>query len=93
LTSDRWQIEIMPSARRDLNQLQEVAAAAVLEAIDHIADAPQRMGKPLRLELEGLWSARRGPYRVIYRIDEGKRLVQIIAVDHRADVYRRARRR
>jgi mRNA-degrading endonuclease RelE of RelBE toxin-antitoxin system len=93
LTSDRWQIEIMPSARRDLNQLQEVAAAAVLEAIDHIADAPQRMGKPLRLELEGLWSARRGPYRVIYRIDEGKRLVQIITVDHRADVYRRARRR
>jgi mRNA-degrading endonuclease RelE of RelBE toxin-antitoxin system len=93
LTSDRWQIEIMPSARRDLNQLQEVAAAAVLEAIDHIADAPQRMGKPLRLELEGLWSARRGPYRVVYRIDEGKRLVQIITVDHRADVYRRARRR
>jgi mRNA interferase RelE/StbE len=82
----------MPSARRDLSRLQEVAAAAVLEAIDHIADAPQRMGKPLRLELEGLWSARRGPYRVVYRIDEGKRLVQIITVDHRADVYRRARR-
>jgi mRNA-degrading endonuclease RelE of RelBE toxin-antitoxin system len=92
VTSDRWRIEIMPSARRDLNRLQEVAAAAVLEAIDHIADAPQRMGKPLRLELEGLWSARRGPYRVVYRIDEGKRLVQIITVDHRADVYRRARR-
>jgi mRNA interferase RelE/StbE len=92
VTSDRWRIEIMPSARRDLNRLQEVAAAAVLEAIDHIADAPQRMGKPLRLELEGLWSARRGPYRVVYRIDDGKRLVQIITVDHRADVYRRARR-
>jgi mRNA interferase RelE/StbE len=92
VTSDRWRIEIMPSARRDLNRLQKVAAAAVLEAIDHIADSPQRMGKPLRLELEGLWSARRGPYRVVYRIDEGKRLVQIITIDHRADVYRRARR-
>jgi mRNA interferase RelE/StbE len=92
VTSDRWQIEIMPSARRDLNRLKEAAASAVLEAIDHIANAPQRMGKPLRLELEGLWSARRGPYRLVYRIDEGKRLVQIITVDHRADVYRRARR-
>lgn len=81
----------MPSARRDLNRLKEAAALAVLEAIDHIADAPQRMGRPLRLELEGLWSARRGPYRVVYRIDEDKRLVQIITVDHRADVYRRAR--
>jgi len=82
----------MPSARRDLNRLKETAASAVLETIDHIADAPQRIGKPLRLELEGLWSARRGPYRVVYRIDEGGRLVQIITVDHRADVYRRARR-
>ncbi|MHB8614074.1 MAG: type II toxin-antitoxin system RelE family toxin [Candidatus Dormibacteraceae bacterium] len=82
----------MPSARRDLNRLKATAASAVLETIDHIADAPQRMGKPLRLELEGLWSARRGPYRVVYRIDEGERLVQIIMVDHRADVYRRARR-
>ena len=82
----------MPSAKRDLNRLKDAAASAVLEAIDHIADAPQRMGKPLRLELEGLWSARRGSYRVVYRIDEGKRLVQIITVDHRADVYRRARR-
>jgi mRNA interferase RelE/StbE len=92
VTSDPWRIEIMPSARRDLNRLKEAAAAAVLEAIEHIADAPHRMGKPLRLELEGLWSARRGTYRVVYRIDETKRLVQIITIDHRADVYRRARR-
>ena len=92
MTSDPWRIEIMPSARRDLNRLKETAAAAVLEAIEHIADAPHRMGKPLRLELEGLWSARRGTYRVVYRIDETKRLVQIITIDHRADVYRRARR-
>jgi mRNA interferase RelE/StbE len=90
--SDPWRIEIMPSARRDLNRLKEVGAAAVLEAIDHIADAPHRMGKPLRLELEGLWSARRGTYRVVYRIDESKRLVQIITIDHRDDVYPRARR-
>ena len=92
MTSARWRVEIMPSAKRDLNRLKDAAASAVLEAIDHIADAPQRMGKPLRLELEGLWSARRGSYRVVYRIDEGKRLVQIITIDHRADVYRRARR-
>jgi mRNA-degrading endonuclease RelE of RelBE toxin-antitoxin system len=92
VTSERWRIEIMPSARRDLNRLKEAAASAVLEAIDHIADAPQRMDKPLRLELEGLRSARRGPYRLIYRIVEGQRLVQIITLDHRADVYRRARR-
>ncbi|MEP7105064.1 MAG: type II toxin-antitoxin system RelE/ParE family toxin [Chloroflexota bacterium] len=49
-------------------------------------------GKPLRLELQGLWSARRGSYRVVYRIDESRRLIQIVTIDHRSDVYRRARR-
>ena len=39
------------------------------------------MGNPLGPELEGLWSARRGSYRVIYRIDEGERLVQIVTID------------
>ena len=82
----------MPSARRDLNRLKEGVVSAVLETIDHIANAPQRMGKPLRLELEGLWTARRGQYRVLYRIDEERQVVEIITIDHRADVYRRARR-
>jgi len=82
----------MPSARRDLNRLKEGVASAVLETIDHIADAPQRIGKPLRLELEGLWTARRGQYRVLYRIDEERQVVEIITIDHRADFYRRGRR-
>ncbi len=89
----RWRVEIMPSARRDLNRLTEAPAAAVLEAIDHIAEAPRRMGKPLKLELEGLWSARRGYYRIVYRIDEESHRVEVVTVDHRSDVYRRARLR
>ena len=93
MTLPRWQIEIMPSAQRDLNRLKVGVASAVLETIDRIADAPQRMGKPLRLELEGLWTARRGQYRVLYRIDEARHVVEIVTIDHRADVYRRGRRR
>jgi len=92
VTPARWRVEIMPSARRDLNRLKEGVASAVLETIDHIADAPQRIGKPLRVELEGLWTARRGQYRVLYRIDEERNVVEIVTIDHRADVYRRARR-
>ena len=54
-----------------------------------LAREPRRVGKPLRRELTGLYSARRGPYRVLYRIDEDHSLVLIERVDHRADVYRR----
>jgi mRNA-degrading endonuclease RelE of RelBE toxin-antitoxin system len=53
-----------------------------------MADNPARLGKPLRFELEGLRSARRGDYRVIYRIDPGRHRVEIVAIEHRSDAYR-----
>jgi mRNA interferase RelE/StbE len=53
-----------------------------------LADNPARLGKPLRFELEGLHSARRGDYRVIYRIDRASHRVEIVAIEHRSDAYR-----
>ena len=50
------------------------------------------VGKPLQLELKGQWSARRGPYRIIYSIDDSTAPITVTAVAHRADVYRRGRR-
>ena len=50
---------------------------------------PHRGGKPLRFELAGKRSARRGNYRVIYEILETAVQVEAIAVQHRADGYRR----
>jgi mRNA interferase RelE/StbE len=53
-----------------------------------LLEAPTWVGKPLRRDLEGLWSARRGPYRVIYEIDEPAKRVVALRIDHRTDVYR-----
>jgi mRNA interferase RelE/StbE len=47
------------------------------------------VGKPLRFEYEGRWSARRGPYRIISSLDQARRTVTVLAVGHRADVYRK----
>jgi mRNA-degrading endonuclease RelE of RelBE toxin-antitoxin system len=47
-----------------------------------------RVGKPLERELAGLFGARRGPYRLPYRIDDEAQRVYIVHIDHRADVYR-----
>jgi mRNA-degrading endonuclease RelE of RelBE toxin-antitoxin system len=46
------------------------------------------VGKPLKLGLEGLHSARRGDYRVIYRIDDQRRPIDVVAIEHRSDIYR-----
>jgi len=71
---------------RDLPQA--VAAAVVDFLFGPLAADPHRVGKPLRLELEGLWSARRGQYRVIYSIHDDQVLVRVVRISHRADVYR-----
>ena len=66
---------------------REAAAIAELLTGDLLA-APRRVGKPLRRELSGLWSARRGSYRVIYEIDDETPGVVVLRIDHRADIYR-----
>jgi mRNA interferase RelE/StbE len=80
----------MPTARRLLRRLPERYAAAVVELLPAIAANPKRLGKPLRFELEGRWAARRGPYRVIYALEQKSRTVTVLAVAHRADIYRRS---
>lgn len=63
-------------------------AAAVAEfPVGGLLAAPTRVGTPLRRDLQGLWSARRGPYRVVYEIDEAAGRVVVLRIDHRADVY------
>ena len=78
-----------PAAKTIANELPESVASAVIELITGpLLENPRRVGVALRNELEGLWSARRGTYRVLYRIDETQREVVVLRVGHRRDVYR-----
>ena len=54
-----------------------------------LLDNPHRVGKRLRPPLEDRHTARRGTYRVIYRIDDENRSVTVVDVAHRRDAYRR----
>lgn len=79
-----------PAARALANRLPEKIAAAVHEFITTtLLENPHRLGKRLRIPpYEGTWSARRGSYRVLYEIDEPRRVVTVTAVEHRGDAYR-----
>ena len=77
------------AARRLAEHLPEAVAAARVEFIfGPLAEVPHRVGAPLRPPFEGQWRARRGEYRVRYRIDESVGIVDVIDVDHRRDAYR-----
>ena len=87
---DPLSISWSASAHRDLEKLPEMVATAVIEFIyGGLVDNPRRVGHELTLELAGLHSARRGDFRVLYRIKEDSGEVVIVNIDHRSDVYRR----
>ncbi|MEI6373446.1 MAG: type II toxin-antitoxin system RelE/ParE family toxin [Actinomycetes bacterium] len=89
MESANFALLVMPPALRGLDRLGESTAAAVVEfLLGDVSNAPRGVGRPLRRDLDGLWSARRGPYRVVYEIDDAAQLVVIVRIDHRADVYR-----
>lgn len=90
MTKDRpYHVEVGGSARRDVRRLPVKVAAAIIEFISGpLADDPQRLSKHLRGELAVYRSARRGDYRVLFRIDDDKHTIVVVAISHRAHIYR-----
>jgi mRNA-degrading endonuclease RelE of RelBE toxin-antitoxin system len=89
--SEPYDLQVAAGVARSIQQkLPEGVATAVIEFITgSLIAAPCRVGTPLRRELAGLYSARRGTFRVLYRIDDAEHLVTVVRVEHRADAYRR----
>ncbi|CAN5229386.1 type II toxin-antitoxin system mRNA interferase RelE [soil metagenome] len=90
MTEERYDLVVAPTVRRQLAEvLSESVAFAAYEFITGpLLENPHRLGKQLRPPLADRHSARRGTYRVIYRIDEQQRRVTVVGVFSRADAYR-----
>ncbi|HZJ27966.1 MAG TPA: type II toxin-antitoxin system RelE/ParE family toxin [Acidimicrobiia bacterium] len=85
-----FEVEWAAPARRALPRLPEKVATAAIEFIyGPLVAQPRRVGRLLRFELEGHYSARRGDHRILYRVDDEARRVVTEVIEHRADVYRR----
>jgi len=90
VTDRRYKLIIAPTTKRQLaEQLPESVAFAAYEfIIGPLLDNPRRVGKQLRPPLHDRYCARRGTYRVIYRIDDELQQVTVVSVLSRADAYR-----
>ncbi len=83
-----WDLRVAASAERSLARLPEGVAAAIVEfMVGPLCEEPERVGKPLQRELGGYRSARRGAYRIVYRLDEAH-VVRVLRIEHRSNVYR-----
>ncbi len=90
MTEAPYELVLTPPAIRAVQSgLPEGIAAAVIEFLTGaLVDNPQRVGKQLRGDLAGIHAARRGTYRVLYRINEAQREVVVLRIEHRRDAYR-----
>jgi mRNA-degrading endonuclease RelE of RelBE toxin-antitoxin system len=88
--SDAYALTLTSAAQRALaHDLPTAVAFAAWEFIaGPLIENPQRVGAPLRAPFEGYYRARRGEYRVRYRIDEAARTIIVVSVRHRRDAYR-----
>jgi mRNA interferase RelE/StbE len=85
-----YALRTTPTVRRALSErLPETVAAAAYEFMTGpLLRAPYWVGKRLGPPLDDRFSARRGTYRIIYRVDETTHTITVVDVDHRGNVYR-----
>ncbi len=85
-----YEVVFTRGARRalEIDLPEKVAAAAFGFIVGVLAENPRRLGKPLREPLAPLFSARRGEYRVLYRIIDHRVVIEIVSITHRRDAYR-----
>lgn len=83
-------LAITATARRQLAEHlpESIAFAAHEFIIGPLLANPHRVGKRLMPPLDDRHSARRGTYRVLYRIDDDARVVTVLAIRPRSDIYR-----
>ncbi len=88
--NDDYELVLTPLARRAItDQLPEAVATAVVEFLTTaLIIAPKTVGKQLRADLAGIWSARRGTYRILYRVVDDTQEVVLVRIEHRSDAYR-----
>jgi len=89
-----YETHFQPAARRAIAQrLPETVAAAVLKFCDATLAGQPSPGRPAAFgPLTGCHGARRGTYRIVYRIDESLHLVHVLDIDHRSEIYHRPQR-
>jgi len=83
----RWyQPRILPAVVEQIRRLPPDLKRGIREVIRAIADDPGR-GEPLERELEGYLKYKVRRFRIVYRVDRAKRIVQVLAVGLRRSIY------
>ena len=84
---DKYGLEIKPSARKELENLSDSLIARLVPKIEGLATDPRPSGCRKLRGYQDLWRIRVGDYRVVYLIDDDRKMVSVTRIAHRRDVY------
>jgi mRNA interferase RelE/StbE len=83
----KYAIDIKPSARRELENLSDHRIARMMPKIEGLAATPRPSGCRKLRGYKDLWRIRVSDYRIVYIIDDDRRMVSVTRIAHRRDVY------
>ncbi|MCP9809703.1 type II toxin-antitoxin system RelE/ParE family toxin [Cyanobium sp. HWJ4-Hawea] len=84
-----YSLSIKSSAAKELQAVSGKATLArLIEKIRSLATHPRPLGSEKLAGRPNLYRVRQGNYRVIYSVDDEMRVVDVVKVGHRRDVYR-----
>lgn len=83
-----YEILFKESARKELYRLPKINLIRVANSIEKLSAEPRPTGViKLKGKQETLWRIRSGDYRVVYKIDDTIRIINIRRIAHRKEVY------
>lgn len=83
----KYDVLIKPSALKEIESLPKKTARQLVKRIGDLRDNPRPPGSQ-KLSTQERYRLRQGTYRIVYAIDDARRVVEVVKVAHRKDVYR-----
>ena len=82
-----YRIELRQKAQRALDRLPENDFTAVSDTVKDLVNTSRPKGVE-KIKSAGLWRVRQGDYRIVYNIDDDQKIVTILRIGHRREIYR-----
>ncbi len=81
-----YTLRIPPRVQKFIKDLPERYRRSAIEALEEIKLDPSG-GKPLKRDLKNKFSYRIGVFRIVYKIKDRDKIVEVLKIGHRRDVY------
>ena len=82
-----YEVRVADTVRKNLRRVPDQDKQRILDALKALAHDPRPHGC-VALRVRTLYRIRIGDYRALYDVNDGARVVTVLTVKHRRDVYR-----